>query len=126
MNRRNLIVLMSACLLLAFGAAAVGEDATVPNVSITDGGIGLLSWFVELSIYPVDPVTMERELDAAATFGSREDPIELVLPAGEYEIHVAVSYLPDRASYGRFLVEQGFPLIVDLRDYELPEILVTY
>ena len=105
--------------------SVIAEEQAKFKVGIKDGGWGLLAWFEELSIYPFDPVEQKRG-PLAATFGSTHDLIEVYLPAGEYEMMVKISYVPDSVSYGRFVVNEHHKNIVDLRTYEFPEELKTY
>ncbi len=103
----------------------IAEEPTKFKVGIKDGGWGLLAWFEELSIYSFDLVEQTRG-PLAATFGSTHDLIEVFLPAGEYEMMVRISYVPESVSYGRFVVEEHHKNIVDLRTYEFPEELKTF
>ena len=125
MSRKFVQCISIGILIGILSVLAAAEEPLAFRVGILDGGWGLLAWFEELSIYPVDPV--EQTLGPlAATFGSSQGPIEVYLPAGEYEIMVRIPWLTKSASYGRFIVEEHHKNIVDLRTYEFPKELITY
>jgi len=125
MNRKFVVCISIGILIGILSVPVAAEEPLAFRVGILDGGWGLLAWFEELSIYPVDLV--EQTLGPlAATFGSSKGPIEVFLPAGEYEMIVRIPWLAKSASYGRFIVEEHHKNIVDLRTYEFPEELITY
>ena len=126
MNRKSATCIAIGILLIGIlGVFVTAEEPATFQVGILDGGWGLLAWLEEFSIYPVDPV--EQTLGPlAATFSFAQGPIEVYLPAGEYEMVVRVPYLAESASYGRVVVEEHHKNIVDLRTYEFPKELITY
>jgi len=124
MNRRIAACISIAVVIGTLGVLASAQESQVFRVQIVDGHWGLLAWFEEISIYPVDPV--EQTLGPlAATFRYAKGPIEVFLTPGEYELMVRIPYLEESASYGRFVVEEHDENIVDLRTYEFPEALLT-
>lgn len=125
MNRKFAVCISIGILIGILSVLVAAEEPLAFRVGILDGGWGLLAWFEELSIYPVDPV--EQTLGPlAATFGSSNGPIEVFLPTGEYEMMVRIRWITKSVSYGRFVVEEHHKNIVNLQTYEFPEELITY
>ena len=113
-------------LLLLWGAVSIADEAATFNLTVVDGGSGLLRWFEEVSIFTFDPIEKTLGEEAVVTVRNPRDPLQFLLPAGHYQIMVRVSFLPDYVPFGRVKILKGYKAVLDLLTIEFPDELVTY
>ncbi len=102
--------------------------AAPTNVMITDEGVGLIQWFQQISIFQYDvakhlindkPIVILRNKKL-------HNPLELLLPAGDYQIMVKVSFIPELVPFCQFTVPEQGKVTCDLFKVKFPKELQTY
>ena len=124
-------VRISSLLIVTVAIAVLGATlyaAAPANVMITDEGVGLIQWFQQISIFSYDTVkrTISDKPIIVLQDKKLHDSLEMVLPAGDYQIMVKVSFLPKLVPFCRFTVPKQGKVVCDLFKVEFPKEIQTY
>ena len=89
--RQIVLVLVSVLLAVTFlSTSIVADEPEKFTLTVTDEGIGFLSWCENVSIYEFDAVKKTKGEDPAALCSSPVDLVEFSLPGGNYEAVISI------------------------------------
>jgi len=126
MNKRQFLTLIGLLTAILLSSAAIGEEQSQFNLVITAGGCnGFFRLFRHVEIYAVDSVSMVRMDEATAMIAPVGDPVEVLLPPGQYDILVYVPWVGYGVFLGHVKILEGELAVFDISKLpQLPEELI--
>jgi len=129
MNKRLFLTLIGILTLMAasIAVAGEGEEQAQFNLVVTAGGCsGFFRLFRQVEIYVIDSVTMVRAEEPTTTiFPVVVDPIEALLPPGQYDIVFHAPWVGYGVSLGHVEILEGQLVVFDISELpRLPEELI--
>jgi hypothetical protein len=88
--KKFLLVLVGVLVVVLLSTSLLADEPEKLTLTVTDGGVGFLSWCEKISIFQFDPIEKTREEKPIVVCDSPADPVEFSLPEGDYEAVISI------------------------------------